>query len=230
MRKITDYTWHTGKLKKPVRLLVVSDLHNSKYRDILPHLRDADVLLLPGDVVISYWQTYLRGIEFLREAAAVIPTYVGVGNHEIRLNDYQAYVQGVRDAGARFLFNTYERLGDLAIGCWYHPKRFRHTDILPAFQAEAGCRVLMCHRPEGLFQISWGCGCGSCAFGACPRRADTAVQPWAVRAGAGAVSKVYQGRCGPHDYLGGRQQHCVAAAVEQPPRDSAHSPGLNGSV
>lgn len=148
MRKITDYTWHTGKLKKPVRLLVISDLHNDRYQDILPLLHHADALLLPGDVSISLRQRYLRGIAFLEEAAKIVPTFVGVGNHEMRLMDFEAYTRRVQETGAKFLFNTYERMGNLVIGCWYRPQLFGHEDMLPAFQAEDGCRVLMSHRPE----------------------------------------------------------------------------------
>lgn len=148
MRNITDYAWHTGKLRKPARLLVVSDLHNDRYRDILPLLRDMDALLLPGDAADTYRQRFDRAIEFLETASKLLPTYVGVGNHEMRLNDFHGYVRRVGETGAKFLFNAYERLNDLVIGCWYRPLRYGHEDMLPAFQAEDGCKVLMCHRPE----------------------------------------------------------------------------------
>lgn len=148
MRKITEYTWHTGKLTKPVRLLVVSDLHDGKYTDVLPLLQDIDALLLPGDLAIKYGQFYRRGIAFLREAAQAVPTFLGVGNHETQLKDFEAFTRQVRETGARLLFNTYERFGELVIGCWYRPKLFGHEDMLPAFLAESGCRVLMSHHPE----------------------------------------------------------------------------------
>ena len=152
MRNIADYTWHTGKLKAPVRLLVISDLHNDRYQDILPLLRDMDALLLPGDLVDAYRQRYERAVDFLTEAAKVLPTFAGVGNHEMRLDDFQRYVRRVGETGAKFLFNGYTRLQDLAIGCWYRPLRYGHADMLPAFTAEDGCRILMCHRPEDYMQ------------------------------------------------------------------------------
>ena len=152
MRKITQYTWHTGKLTKPLRLLVVSDLHNKKFADILPHLHTADVLLLPGDLVIKYASSHHRGIAFLREAAKILPTYFGVGNHEVRMDAPDVFEKQVRDTGAKFLFNTYERFGELVIGCWYRPHKYGNEDMLSRFQAESGCRVLMSHRPEDYYR------------------------------------------------------------------------------
>lgn len=152
MRRITPYSWHTGKLKKPVLLLVVSDLHNGPYTDILPHLEGVDALLLPGDLAERHGQVFQRGIDFLREAAAVVPTFVGVGNHELRLHAYRDYARQVEETGAALLFNSYVRFGGLVIGCWYRPHRYRHEDMLPAFLHEDGCRVLMSHRPEDYFR------------------------------------------------------------------------------
>ena len=147
-RTITDYIWHTGKLKAPVRLLVISDLHDDAYDDFLPLLPQADVLLMPGDLSVAYWQRYDRSIAFLQEAVKIIPTYVGVGNHEMRLNDFDLYARRVRDTGAQLLCNTYQRLGDLVIGGWYRPRQYGQADMLPAFLAEDGCHILLCHRPE----------------------------------------------------------------------------------
>jgi len=147
-RMISDYIWHTGKLHKPVRLLVISDLHDDAYQDLLPLLPDADVLLMPGDLSVAYWQRYDHAIAFLSEAAKIIPTFVGVGNHETRLDDFRMYVKCVRETGAKFLFNTYEKLGELVIGCWYRPDVYKHNDMLPVLLEEQGCRIVMCHRPE----------------------------------------------------------------------------------
>ncbi|MFH1512831.1 MAG: metallophosphoesterase, partial [Bacillota bacterium] len=147
---------HTGKLSKPVRLLVVSDLHDDLYADILPLLSDADVLLLPGDTADAYRQSYGRAIAFLQEAAQVVPTFVGVGNHEMRLKEFRTFARRVEETGATFLFNAYVWLNDLAIGCWYRPLKYGYEDILPAFAAEDGCKILMSHRPEDYFRYLRG--------------------------------------------------------------------------
>jgi uncharacterized protein len=152
LRNVTHYIWHTGKLKKPARLLVVSDLHNDEFADILPLLRDIDVLLMPGDSADAYRQQYDSTIVFLKEAAITVPTFVGVGNHDMRLKDFRGFARAVEATGAKFQFNAYERLGEEVIGCWYRPPFYKHADILPAFAAEAGCKILMSHRPEDYFK------------------------------------------------------------------------------
>ena len=152
LRIVTDYSWHTGKLSKPVQLIVVSDLHDDRYEDILPLLSEADALLMPGDLAVAYWQQYDRAIAFLDIAAGILPTFVGVGNHEMRLKDFPVFMQRVEDTGAKFLFNTWQRLGELVIGCWYRPYRYGNEAFLSAYEAEEGCRVLMCHRPEDYLQ------------------------------------------------------------------------------
>ncbi len=148
LRKLTVYPWHTGKLSRPMRLMVVSDLHDGAYDDILPLLLDADALLVPGDVANRYRQRYSRGLAFLRDAASIVPTFFGVGNHETRLKNFADFRRTAEGTGAHFLFNRYERLGELVVGCWYRPELFGHADMLPAMEAEAGVKLLLCHRPE----------------------------------------------------------------------------------
>jgi len=99
----------------------------------------------------AYRQQYGRALEFLQKAAAALPTYVAVGNQDVRINDFQTFKRRVLETGAKFLFNAYERQGDLVIGGWYRPGKFGQPEFLPAFQAEAGCKVLMSHRPEDYF-------------------------------------------------------------------------------
>ena len=65
-RKVTPYEWSTGKLSHPVRLMVVSDLHDEPYDDILPMLQGADALLVPGDISDSYRGHFDAGVAFLR--------------------------------------------------------------------------------------------------------------------------------------------------------------------
>jgi hypothetical protein len=131
-----------------MRLMVVSDLHDGRYADILPMLTGADALLVPGDVVDRYRQRSSRGLAFLRDAAAIVPTYFGMGNHEARLKGFAAFRTAAAETGAHMLFNSIVRHGELAIGCWYQPEDYGHADILPALAAEGGVRILLCHKPE----------------------------------------------------------------------------------
>ena len=194
MRKITRYIWYTGKLTRPMRLLVVSDLHNGRYGDILPLLSEVDVLLMPGDLAERHGQFFKRGIAFLREATQIVPVYLGIGNHEMRLKTYADFARQVEETGTKLLFNSYERFGELVIGCWYRPKHFGHEDMLAAFQAEDGCRILMSHRPEDYAVLSGGQGCGFGALRACARRAVAVFRPHGVFApGQGLFPKYTKG-------------------------------------
>lgn len=148
MRTLTVYPWHTGKLSHPMRLIVVSDLHDGQYEDIMPMLSGADALLVPGDVANRYQQSFGKGFAFLKEASVLLPTFVGVGNHEIRLRNFSDFRSAIEQTDATFLFNSYTRFGELSIGCWYRPERYGHTDMLPELEAESGCKILLCHRPE----------------------------------------------------------------------------------
>jgi predicted MPP superfamily phosphohydrolase len=147
-RRTVVYPWHTGKLSQPLRLLVVSDLHDKEYEDILPMLPEGDALLMPGDAVDRYRQETRLSLAFIREAAQVLPTFVGVGNHEMRLENFYDFRTAVEETGATLLFNSYVRLGELVVGCWYRPEEYGYRNILPAMEKESGVRVLMCHRPE----------------------------------------------------------------------------------
>ena len=156
MRIITPYTWHTGKLTHPVRLLVVSDLHNEPFDDLLPMLARADALLVPGDISDRYRKRYELGVDFLKEASKRLPTFFSVGNHETKQPDYRRLMDAVAQTDAVTLVNRYVRFGELVIGGWYDPAIVRTADMLPDFEAQRGCRVLMCHKPNHYFKYLRG--------------------------------------------------------------------------
>jgi predicted MPP superfamily phosphohydrolase len=128
--------------------MVVSDLHNAGYADLMPLLSDADVLLMPGDAADRYRQGFGRALRFIEKASQRIPTFVGVGNHEVRLRDFDDFLTAVGRTDAHFLFNHYVRHEELVIGCWYRPEKYGHRDMLPAMENEEGVKILLCHRPE----------------------------------------------------------------------------------
>lgn len=148
MRVLTPYKWHTGKLSAPVRLAVVSDLHNEAYDDILPMLEGADALLVPGDIANRYKQAWDTGVAFLKDAARLLPVFFTVGNHETKLSGYRSLLSDVEATGAVTLINAHQRFGDIWIGGWYPPDIVREPDMLNEFEALEGCKVLMCHKPN----------------------------------------------------------------------------------
>lgn len=168
---LTKYTVGTGA--RTLRLAVASDLHNSTYDDILPLLREArpDAILAPGDTLGALCaqsapggeltERYLAeaqhndiGLAFLREAVAVAPTYISVGNHEVSVSDESR--RRIAATGATLLDDSYVRLGDITLGglttggahgLW-HKSGVPRLDWLESFAALPGTKFLMCHHPE----------------------------------------------------------------------------------
>ena len=152
MRVMTEYQWHTGKLKKPVQMAVVSDLHGEFYEDIWPSIEGADGLLVPGDVANRYQQSYREGVRFLTDAAKRLPTFFSLGNHETRIKARRELWEALGQSGAAVLMNGYVPFGEMWIGGWYRPDMLGMPDMMGAFEQLEGCKVLMCHRPEDYFK------------------------------------------------------------------------------
>jgi len=147
-RILTPYELHTGKLAKPLRFLVISDLHNEPFDDLLPLMDDADAVLVPGDISNRYRQEYDRGLAFLRESAKRRPTFFSVGNHETRQKSYRELIALARESGAEVLINRHVRFEDLWIGGWYDPEIVNEPEEVDAFEQLDGCKLLLCHKPE----------------------------------------------------------------------------------
>lgn len=148
MRTLTKYAWHTGKLKKPMRIAVVTDLHDAAYEDIWPMVTGADCLLVPGDVVNRYKQSCNAGFAFLDEAAGRLPTFFSLGNHEMRLKDREKMLESFGRSKATILINQYVRFGEVWIGGWYRPELLKINDMMEEFVRLEGVKILLCHRPE----------------------------------------------------------------------------------
>ena len=147
-RVVNPYELHTGKLEKPMRFLVISDLHSEPFEDLLPLMDQVDAVLVPGDVSNRYKQEYDLGLAFLRESAKRRPTFYSPGNHEIKQEKYDELIRLAEESGAEVLINRYVRFHDLWIGGWYAPEAVLVPDMMDAFEALEGCKLLLCHKPE----------------------------------------------------------------------------------
>ena len=148
VRILTPYQLYTGKLQKPLRFLVISDLHSEPFDDLLPLMEDADAVLVPGDVSNRYRQEFDQGLRFLRESAKRRPTFYSPGNHEIKQKKYPELIALARESGAEVLVNRYVRFHDLWIGGWYDPEKVDEPDMIDQFERLEGCKLLLCHKPE----------------------------------------------------------------------------------
>ncbi|MCI9448204.1 MAG: hypothetical protein HFH36_12625 [Lachnospiraceae bacterium] len=116
--KVTKYQVSSHKLKEPVSVAVVADLHGFIYGEgnsrILREVADIapQAILIPGDLLVSkYPHTYETAYEVLRELVKIAPVYYSYGNHESRLQEpecagyplFEQYLDKVRALGVHVL-------------------------------------------------------------------------------------------------------------------------------
>ncbi len=147
-RILTPYPFDTPKLTRPVRFLIVSDLHNEPFQDLLPLMDSVDAVLVPGDISNRYRQEYAEGLQFLRESAKRRPTFFAPGNHEVKQKEYARLMAEAYQTGAEVLVNRYVPFNGMWIGGWYDPKKVEEPDMMDAFEQLEGFKLLLCHKPE----------------------------------------------------------------------------------
>ncbi len=111
---VTRYQIKSPKIKTPVTVAVIADLHGfsygSKNETLVAETAQLkpQAILIPGDMLVSkYPDTYETAYETLRELVKIAPVYYSYGNHESRLRDperihylqFQEYMEKVRALG-----------------------------------------------------------------------------------------------------------------------------------
>lgn len=154
--KTTTYTLHVP-LKRPKTVVQVADLHDRPVSEVLAVLKAdvPDIIAVTGDL-FHRLKTATHALPFLREAAALAPTFLSLGNHEwmeegdaARLNETGAVLL---DDAAVWLDDVY--IGGLTSGFGRQRQgSFRRTPppntaYLDAFAAVDGFKLLLCHHPE----------------------------------------------------------------------------------
>lgn len=150
------------ELSAPVKIAQVADLHNGRYEKLLGAIEgeECDLVLVTGDF-LDRRESTARGFAFLEASARKWPTFVSLGNHEMKSGlSRRELASQIEKTGATLLDNACVRVGDLLIGglsSGYAPAgkqgRWRRTpppdvSFLDRFSAERGAKVLMCHHPE----------------------------------------------------------------------------------
>lgn len=156
--KTTEYNI-TANGAKNMTVMVVSDLHDHINEPVIEIIEetDPDVILVPGDFIHSS-SIYERGMDFLRIASKIKPTFCTLGNHERRFEgDIKALV---KNTGAILLDNDSYMLnginiGGLSSGYKYGEKQKRlgetpepDLEWLEKYSREDGYKILMSHHPE----------------------------------------------------------------------------------
>lgn len=118
------------RMKKPMRAVVIADLHNKRYGKnneiLLAAIREKkpDMIWIAGDILTAKpGKTMEPAICFLRELAKEFPIYYGNGNHESRLKLYpqtygnmaEEYGQALAEMGIAPLVNSHVNLEEYGI-------------------------------------------------------------------------------------------------------------------
>ena len=152
-----------------LRVAVASDLHGMGHDEVLALLRahTPDLILIPGDLTddVGLADPSNRVYSFLKECAAIAPTYYSVGNHEIACyhkgNPWrhptpkpiseEARIR-IRETGAVLLDNTWvEHNGILICGLTSGINKKENKpneEVLARIANQPTMRILLCHHPE----------------------------------------------------------------------------------
>ncbi len=168
--RIVTTTYHiTAPAAMPRRIVLASDLHGEPWERIAEMIRaqKPDMILIPGDVADDGMlaKPSAGAYDFLRACAEIAPTYYSLGNHEIK-----CYHKGnpfrhphpvplsnevrtrIRQTGVVFLDDDCVRVRDLTvcgIGSGIDGKKNEPDQaLIEKFDAQPGCRILLCHHPE----------------------------------------------------------------------------------
>lgn len=164
------YGIQTDKNFKSIRILQLTDLHNSIFGEKNQELVDLmekqspDLILITGDLLNSNELNTDIATDLLSDLSKIAPVYVSLGNHEVEYqqNYGMDIVQLYADAGAVVLDRQYQdlevngqkiRLGGIYGYCL--PKKYLETNeadpeecaFLSDFQNTDLYTILMCHMP-----------------------------------------------------------------------------------
>ncbi len=162
--KLTEYEITSDKLTAPLRLVLLSDLHNADLGDRLPSVvaeQEPDLILFVGDLVDMDRSDRDNALSILRELVTIAPVYVSMGNHDtVHEVNYSIDLKtAYEETGAIVLDFAYEdilvkgqkiRLGGIYGYCLpdkYVEARENESAFLYEFQDTPNYTLLMTHMP-----------------------------------------------------------------------------------
>ena len=130
---VRHYSQRDQRIKKPVKAVVLADLHNKRYGKENERLLQAideirpDMILIAGDILTAKPKASLEtAVDLLTKLSGKYPIYYGNGNHEHRLKLYpenygdmaERYEEALQKIGIRRLVNEHTVLEESGI-CIY---------------------------------------------------------------------------------------------------------------
>lgn len=168
--EVTNYVLSSPKLTAPIRVVQLTDLHNSEFGENNARLvslvaqQQPDLILMTGDMLNGREDETEIAANLVRRLTEVAPVYFSYGNHEVTHErmfgrDLTALFE---EAGATVLEGTYEdvtvngqtiRLGGIYGYCL--PEKYLRTgeakrwecEFLKAFQDTESYTLLLAHLP-----------------------------------------------------------------------------------
>ena len=114
----TTYRIQTDKIQKAIRVVQITDLHNSVFGEKNAELIDLvseqspDLIIITGDLLNSNETKTDIAVEVMVDLCQIAPVYVSMGNHEVEYQQNYGtdIVQLYADAGAVVLDRQYQDL------------------------------------------------------------------------------------------------------------------------
>lgn len=170
---VTHYSASSTKLSDPIRIVLLSDLHNSEFGENNKQMTDKvaeqepDLILLTGDLLNQNEERTDVAEELIRSLAPIAPVYVSYGNHEKAYEElFGADLRPIfTEAGAAVLEYDWRDITvkgqDIRLGGLYgyclpasvsenEGLRIQEYAYLKTFQDTDSLTLLMCHMP-----VSW---------------------------------------------------------------------------
>ena len=150
----------------PRKLALLADFHNRPNMAILPSLRAhaPSLILIAGDVVYGRdpLDRQIHVLPFLKDCAAIAPTFMALGNHEQNLTAKE--IKEIKRSGVIVVDNNWREIDGILIGGLTSAHvtdrrggkkdRVPETKWLERFAAVPGYHILLSHHPEYLPFIS----------------------------------------------------------------------------
>lgn len=165
-----------GRIRRPLRAVVLADLHNKCYGKhngrLLKAIRECrpECIIIAGDMLTATpGKSFEAALHVLRELAGDYPIYYGNGNHEHRLKLYlrsygdmgQRYGAALKELGIEPMVNSHVLLQDHGIAIYgseidrFYYRRFKVQAMEPDYlrqllgEPDPGVyNVLIAHNPD----------------------------------------------------------------------------------
>lgn len=171
---VTNYNIRSNKIKEDMKIVLISDLHDSQFGKDNQKLIDKikkqkpDLILMDGDMINEEAKDPSVATNLVKELTKSVPVYYAMGNHELGYikRDTSDLCQELTSAGAKIVEKQYEDLtikgNQLRIGGLYEyaftvdgegkmskkdmNAKLRH--FLTDFEDSNAFKIMMAHRPD----------------------------------------------------------------------------------